>query len=114
MTWENEVQTANPKQENRKLKYYNNDYGLISEMGLKELKNYFWINALIIKGRKSELLARVFIAIEVNVNPIKTTVEVEADLKAEYLAKLKIDDWNIPNPFKIPFGWMNEDKGRKF
>ena len=46
--------------------------------------------------------------------PIKTAVEVEADLKIEYLTKLKVDDRNIPDPFKIPYGWMNEDEGMKF
>ena len=46
--------------------------------------------------------------------PIKTAVEVAPDLKTEYLAKLKIDDRNIPDPFKIPHEWMNEDEGIKF
>ena len=41
-------------------------------------------------------------------------MEVEADLKTEYLAKLKIDDRNIPDLFKITHGWMNEDEGMKF
>ena len=41
-------------------------------------------------------------------------MEVKADLKTEYLAKLKIDDRNIPDPFKISHGWMNEEEGMKF
>ena len=41
-------------------------------------------------------------------------MEVEADLKTEYLPKLKINDRNIPDPFKIPRGWMNENEGVKF
>ena len=45
---------------------------------------------------------------------VKTVSEVEADLKIEYLAKVKIDDRNITDPFKIPHGWMNKDKGMKF
>ena len=32
---------------------------------------------------------------------MKTAVEVEADLKTEYLVKLKIDDRSIPGTFKI-------------
>ena len=59
-------------------------------------------------------MARVFVGSENGVKPIKTAVEVAADLKTEYLAKLKIDDSSIPNPFKIPHGWMNEDEGMKF
>ena len=59
-------------------------------------------------------MARVFTAHENGVKPIKIHVEVEADLKTEYLAKLKIDDRNIPDLFKIPHGWMNEDEGMTF
>ena len=90
------------------------DYDLISKMSLEELKNYLRIRGLKVNGRKNELVARVFAASENGVKPIKTAVEVEADLKTEYLAKLKIDDRNIPDPFKIPHGWMNEDEGVKF
>ena len=72
------------------------------------------ICGLKISGRKNELMARVFAASENGVKPIKTAVEVEADLKTEYLAKLKIDDRNIPDPFKIPHGWMNENERMKF
>ena len=77
------------------------DYDLISKMSLEELKNYFRIRGLKVNGRKIELVARVFAASENGVKPIKTAVEVEADLKTEYLAKLKIDDRNIPDPCKI-------------
>ena len=55
-------------------------------------------------GEKNELVVRVFAASENGFKPIKTAVEVEADLKTAYLAKLKIDDRNIPDPFKIPHG----------
>ena len=84
------------------------DYDLISK-----LKNYLRIG-LKVNGRKNDLVARVFAASENGVKPIKTAVEVEADLKTEYLAKLKIDDRNIPDLFKILHGWMNEDEGMKF
>ena len=90
------------------------DYDLISKISLEEPKNYLRNRNLKFNGRKNQLVARVFAASENGVKSIKTTVEVEADLKTEYLAKLKIDDRNIPHPFKIPHGWMNEDKGMKF
>ena len=90
------------------------DYDLISKISLEELKNYLRIRGLKVSGRKNELVARVFAASENGVKPIKTPVEVEADLKTEYLAKLKIADGNIPDPFKIPHGWMNEDEGMMF
>ena len=59
-------------------------------------------------------MARVFSASESGVKPIITVAEVETDLKTQYLAKLNINDRNIPDPFKIPHGWMNEDEGMKF
>ena len=59
-------------------------------------------------------MAKVFAASENGVKQIKTAVEVEADLKTEYLAKLKIDDSNIPDLLKILHGWMNEDEDMKF
>ena len=83
-------------------------------MSLEELKNYLRIRGLKVNGRKDDLEARAFAASEYGVKQIKTGVEFEADLKTEYLAKLKIDNRNIPDPFKIPHGWMNEDVGIKF
>ena len=90
------------------------DYDLISKVSLEELKNYLRIRGLKVNGRKNELVVRAFAASENCIKPIKTAVEVEADLKTEYLAKLKIDDRNIPDPFKIPRGWMKEDESMKF
>ena len=46
--------------------------------------------------------------------PIKTTVEVEEDLKKEFEKKLRVDDGLIPDPFKIPYGWLEEDKRMAF
>ena len=83
-------------------------------MSLEELKNYLRICGLKVNGRKNELVARVFAASENGVKPIKTAAEVEADLKTEYLAKLKTGDRNIPDSFKIRHGWMNEDEAMKF
>ena len=83
-------------------------------MSLEELKNYLRIRGFKVNRRKNELVARVFVASENGLKPIKIAVAVEADLKTELLAKLKIDDRNIPDPFKITHGWMNEDEDMKF
>ena len=40
---------------------------------------------------------------ENNVQPIKGAVEIEQHAK-----KLLIDEKQLPDPFKIPHGWMNE------
>ena len=83
-------------------------------MSLQELRNYLRIRGLKVNGRKNELVATLFTESENFVKRIKTAVEVEAYLKAKYLAKMNIDHRNIPDPFKIPHGWMNEDEGMKF
>ena len=64
--------------------------------------------------RKKYLVVRVFAGSENGVKPIKTAVEDKADLKTEYLVKLKIGDKNILFPLKFPHGWRNEDKDMKF
>ena len=81
-------------------------YDLISKMSLEKLKNYIRIPVLKVNGRKNELVARVFGASGNGVKPV--------NLKIEYLAKLKVDDRNMADPFKIPHGWINEDEGMKF
>ena len=60
------------------------------------------------------MVARVFAARENGVQPIKTAVEKESDLMTYYKNKLKIDDFSIPDPFKIPHGWIEEDEGIAF
>ena len=49
-----------------------------------------------------------------NVMPVKTAVEVEEDLKNEYEKKLRVDDRLIPDLFKIPHMWLEEDEGIAF
>ena len=46
--------------------------------------------------------------------PVKTAVEVEEDLKKEYEKKLRVDYRLIPDPFKNPHGWLQEDEGMTF
>ena len=66
-------------------------YDLIFKISLEELKNYLRISGLKLNGRKKVLVARVFAANENCDKVIKIAVEIEDDLKTEYLAKLKID-----------------------
>ena len=90
------------------------DYDLVAKMHVNELKNYLKVRGLKISGNKNELVAPVFSAIENNVMPVKTAVEVEEDSKKEYEKKLRVDDRLIPDPFKIPHGWLEEDEGMAF
>ena len=51
------------------------------------------------KYQATKLVARVFCAIENNVIPVKTVVEVEEELKKDYEEKLRVVDRIIPDPF---------------
>ena len=84
---------------------------MVSKMNVDELKTFLKLRGLKLSGKKEELVARVFIAIENGVKQIKTAVEIEGELKNEYQKKLKFDDRLIPDPFKIPHGWMEEEEG---
>ena len=79
------------------------DYYLVAKMDVNELKNYLKVHGLKISGNKYQLVARLFSAIENNVMPVKTAVQVEEDWKKEYEKKLRVDDRLILDPFKIPY-----------
>ena len=83
-------------------------------MHVNELKNHLKVRGLKISGNKNELVARVFSAMENNVMPVKTAVEVEKDLKKEYEKKLRVDDRLIFDPFKIPHRWLEKNQGMAF
>ena len=78
------------------------DYELVEKMTVEELKNYLKIRDLNVTGTKKELIVRVFAASENGFQPVKTAVEIGPYLISEYKNKLKIDDFPITDPFKIP------------
>ena len=90
------------------------DYELLKKMKVEELKNYLKIRGLKVHGTKKELVGRVFAASKNEVQFVKTVVEIESDVTTDYKNKLKIDDFPIPDPFKIPHGQMEEDEGVEF
>ena len=90
------------------------DYDMISGMKVEELKEYLKLHGLKISGRKVELVARVFAAGENNLPILKTAVEIESDLRQEYKKILHFDGIELPDPFMIASGWMNEEEARVF
>ena len=87
---------------------------MISKMKVEELKIYLKLRGLKVSGTKKELISRVFVAGENDVQPILSAIEVEDDLRKSYEKKLIIDGKTIPDPMKIPGGWMEEDEGITF
>ena len=74
------------------------DYDLVAKIQVNELRNYLEVCGLKILGNKNELVARFFSAMNNNVMPVKTAVEVEEDLKKKYEKKLRVDDRLISDP----------------
>ena len=60
------------------------------------------------------MVVRVFAASGNGVQLVNKAIEIESDLITDYKNKLKIDDFPIPDPVKIPHGWMEEDEGMEF
>ena len=86
------------------------DYDVISGMNVEELKRYLRLRALRVTGRKQELVARVFSAVENEVQPVKSATEIGF----EYSYELKLDDEVIPDTYAITDGWISEKDGIKF
>ena len=90
------------------------DCDMVRKMKTDELKMYLRLRGLKVSGRKAELVARVISASENNVQPIKSTEEVECDLRNEYQLKLIIGDDVIPDHFQVYSAWCNEEEGLTF
>eukprot|EP00794_Sanderia_malayensis_P008045 gene8045-biopygen6517 len=87
------------------------DFQLLSKMKVEELKDFLRLRGLKVTGRKEELVARAFVACENNVTVVKTAEGVQQEIAKEYIDKLKIEDENLPDPFKLEDGWLKEEDG---
>ncbi len=59
------------------------DIQLLSSMKVEELKAYLRLRGLKVSGRKEELVARAFVAMENNVPIVRTAEEVEEALACQ-------------------------------
>eukprot|EP00112_Aurelia_sp_Birch-Aquarium-sp1_P017360 Seg4013.2 transcript_id=Seg4013.2/GoldUCD/mRNA.D3Y31 product="hypothetical protein" protein_id=Seg4013.2/GoldUCD/D3Y31 len=89
-------------------------------MKVDELKNFLRLRGLKVSGRKEELVATAFIAIENNVQIVQTAEEVDSVIGKQYLSKLNVALFDndmgteeIPDPFKLIDGWISEEEGVK-
>ena len=87
---------------------------MVEKMTVWDLKNYLRLRDLKVSGRKPELVARVFAGMENNVLPKKSSAEeVDDQLRADYQAKLLVDDTVIPDPNCLKSGWLGEVDGAR-
>ena len=87
------------------------EFEMVEKLTVSELKNFLRLRDLKLTGKKAELVARVFAAIENKVPVKKTATEVESQLRDEYQAKLLLNDILIPDPNHLASGWLTEDDG---
>ena len=87
------------------------DIELIKSMKVHELKDFLRLRGLKVSGKKAELVARAFVAVENKVATVKTAEEVQAEIKSEYQHKLVFNGESFPDPMKLDDGWLNEEAG---
>eukprot|EP00794_Sanderia_malayensis_P019455 gene19455-biopygen14438 len=90
------------------------DLATISRMKVDELKDFLRLRGLKITGKKEELAARVFFAMENDLPVVKTAEEVQKDIAKEYEAKLLVNGDVIPDSLKFDQGWLNEEEGIRY
>ena len=66
------------------------DYESLSKMRVEELKGFLRLRGMKVTGKKCELVARAFSAVENNVPVLQTAEEIEGEIENEYKEKLKI------------------------
>ena len=80
-------------------------------MKVQELKDFLKLRGLKVSGKKAELVARAFVAVENKVETVKTAEEVQQEIKSEYQHKLVFNGESFPDPMKLVDGWLNEEAG---
>ena len=84
---------------------------MVEFMPVQELQNFLRLRDLKVTGRKKELVARVWCAIQQDI-PIQPTAQhVEEQLKIEFKERLKIDGITLPDPYLLLEGWLSEEEG---
>ena len=89
------------------------DYDSICMWKVEGLKEFLKKIGLKVRGRKAELVARVFAAAEQNIPVSSTTVELVAETSKER-QNILVTPWgNLPDPTTLVTGWIDESKGMK-
>ena len=86
------------------------DIELIKGMKVQELKDFLRLRGLKVSGKKAELVARAFVAVENKVKTVKTAEEVQKEIRLEYEQKLVFGGESFPDPMTLD-GWVNEEVG---
>ncbi|XP_070557252.1 uncharacterized protein [Ptychodera flava] len=87
-------------------------YRTISMWRVPALKDYLRKRNMKTSGRKDELVARVFAAMEQNIPESPTASEMSAERHLFLVSLLTTPEGNIlPDPMSLGDGWVGEDRG---
>jgi len=74
---------------------------MIETMKVKELTSFLLLRGLKVSGRKKELVARTWCAIEQGIPTQLTAEEVEKEIQNEYGNKLLVDSFPLLQPIRL-------------
>eukprot|EP00795_Rhopilema_esculentum_P004043 gene4043-biopygen11865 len=90
------------------------DLARISGLKDEELKDFLRLCGLRVTGKKEELVARVFVAVENNVPVQKSADAVQHEIAEEYAAKLFVAGNRIPDPLTLTHGCLSEEDSVRY
>lgn len=87
------------------------NYIMVATVKLNKLNKYLRFHYVFKTSRKKgEFVAKIFAAVENNIQSMPISPEVETNLQKDQLDKLNVEDRRIRKPFKIPHGWKKEEE----
>ena len=79
-------------------------------MKVEELQSFLRLRRLRATGKKDELVATAFVAIENDVPILQTAEEAKIEIEGEYHHKLKVLDELLPDPLHLKEGSLSEEE----
>ena len=82
----------------------------LRSMKVEELQSCLCLRGLCVTGKKDEMVARAFAAIEHDMPLLQTAEEGKIDIEGEYHHKLAVLDEILPDPLRLKEGWLSEEE----
>ena len=90
------------------------DTGQLKSMKVEELPSFLRLRGLHVTGKKDELVATAFVAIENDMPILLTGDEAKIEIEGEYHHKQKVLDEILPDPLHMKEGWLSEEESVKY
>ena len=90
------------------------DIEQLKSMKVEGLQSFLRLRGLRVTGKKDELVARAFVAIENDMPILQTAEEAKIEIEGEYHDKMKVLDETLPDPLHLKEGWLSEEESVKY